>query len=49
VRAHLLEQSGDPAAAIVEFRAAAAGATNVRERQFLTTQAARLATGSGVV
>jgi RNA polymerase sigma factor (sigma-70 family) len=47
VRAHLLEQSGDPQAAIAEFRAAAAGATNVRERQFLTTQAARLATGSG--
>ena len=34
-------------AAIVEFRTAAAGATNVREQQFLTTQAARLANGSG--
>ncbi len=46
VRAHLLEQSGATDAAIVEFRAAAAGATNVREQQFLTTQAARLANRS---
>ncbi len=42
VRAHLLEQSGDTEAAIAEFRSAAAGATNLREQQFLTTQAARL-------
>lgn len=42
VRAHLLERSGDIAAAIVEFKAAAARATNVREQHFLTTQAARL-------
>jgi predicted RNA polymerase sigma factor len=43
VRAHLLEQAGDTAAAIAEFRAAAARATNLREQQYLTTQAARLA------
>jgi RNA polymerase sigma factor (sigma-70 family) len=43
VRAHLLEQAGDSAAAIAEFRAAAARTTNVREQQYLTTKAARLA------
>ncbi len=43
VRAHLLEQAGDTAAAIAEFRAAAAGTTNLREQQYLTTKAARLA------
>jgi RNA polymerase sigma factor (sigma-70 family) len=42
VRAHLLEQSGNPAGAAAEFAAAAAGATNARERDYLTTQAARL-------
>ncbi len=42
VRAHLLEQAGDTAAAIAEFRAAAARASNLREQQYLTTQAARL-------
>jgi RNA polymerase sigma factor (sigma-70 family) len=42
VRAHLLEQAGDTAAAIAEFRAAAARTTNLREQQYLTTQAARL-------
>ena len=42
VRAHLLEMSDEPAAAIVEFRAAAARATNQREQHFLLTQAARL-------
>ena len=46
VRAHLLEQAGDPQAAIVEFRAAAARTTNLREQHYLTTKAARLATGS---
>jgi RNA polymerase sigma factor (sigma-70 family) len=45
VRAHLLEQAGDTAAAIAEFRAAAARATNLREQQYLTTMAARLARG----
>jgi RNA polymerase sigma factor (sigma-70 family) len=43
VRAHLLEQAGDSAAAIAEFRAAAARTTNLREQQYLTTKAARLA------
>jgi predicted RNA polymerase sigma factor len=43
VRAHLLEQAGDTTAAIEEFRAAAARATNLREQQYLTTKAARLA------
>jgi RNA polymerase sigma factor (sigma-70 family) len=45
VRAHLLEQAGDTNAAIVEFRAAAAGTTNLREQHYLTTKAARLAAG----
>jgi RNA polymerase sigma factor (sigma-70 family) len=44
VRAHLLEQAGDKAAAVVEFRAAAGGSANLREQHFLTTKAARLAT-----
>jgi RNA polymerase sigma factor (sigma-70 family) len=44
VRAHLLEQAGDNAAAVVEFRAAAGGSANLREQQFLTTKAARLTT-----
>jgi RNA polymerase sigma factor (sigma-70 family) len=43
VRAHLLEQAGDREHAIAEFRAAAARTTNLREQQYLTTQAARLA------
>ena len=43
VRAHLLEMSGDTAAAIAEFNAAAQGTANLREQQYLTTQAARLA------
>ncbi len=42
-RAHLLERAGDTAGAIVEFRAAAARATNLREQHYLTTQSARLA------
>jgi RNA polymerase sigma factor (sigma-70 family) len=45
VRAHLLELAGDQDAAWGEFGAAAARATNLREREYLTTQAARLATG----
>jgi predicted RNA polymerase sigma factor len=45
VRAHLLELGGDTASAIVEFRAAAARTTNLRERTYLTTKAARLAAG----
>jgi RNA polymerase sigma factor (sigma-70 family) len=47
VRGHLLEQAGDRPAAIAEFRAAAARATNLREQQYLTTQAARLGAGPG--
>ena len=43
VRAHLLEQAGDAEAAIAEFRAAAARTTNLRERNYLITRAARLA------
>ncbi len=42
VRAHLLELAGDDDRAIVEFTAAAARTTNLREQQYLTTQAARL-------
>ena len=45
VRAHLLEQAGDTTTAIAEFRAAAARTTNLREQQYLTTKAARLARG----
>jgi RNA polymerase sigma factor (sigma-70 family) len=47
VRAHLLEQAGDRPGAVAEFRAAAARTTNLRERQYLTNQAARLASGAG--
>ena len=47
VRAHLLEQAGDLGAAAAEFAAAAARADNLREREYLTTQAARLATPPG--
>jgi len=45
VRAHLLERAGDTKAAMVEFRAAAERTANLRERHYLTTQAARLAAG----
>ena len=44
VRGHLLEMAGDPNGALVEFRSAAALATNLREQHYLTTEAARLAT-----
>jgi RNA polymerase sigma factor (sigma-70 family) len=44
VRAHLLEQAGDTKNAVVEFRAAAARTTNLREQHYLTSKAARLAT-----
>jgi RNA polymerase sigma factor (sigma-70 family) len=49
VRAHLLEQAGENKAATAEFRAAAARTTNLREQQYLTTQAARLATAPAAV
>jgi RNA polymerase sigma factor (sigma-70 family) len=42
VRAHLLEQAGDVAGARAEYRAAAAGAANVRERNYLVQRAASL-------
>jgi predicted RNA polymerase sigma factor len=45
VRAHLLELAGDRAAAEVHYRTAAARATNVPERDYLLTQAARLGEG----
>jgi len=41
VRAHLLEQAGDTGGAIAEFEAAAARTTNLRERDYLVTKAAR--------
>jgi RNA polymerase sigma factor (sigma-70 family) len=47
VRAHLLEQAGDARGAIAEFEAAAARTTNLRERDYLMTKAARLAAGRG--
>ena len=45
VRAHLFELAGDTRAAIAEFRAAAARATNLRERHYLAAKAAALSTG----
>jgi RNA polymerase sigma factor (sigma-70 family) len=42
VRAHLLEQAGDHAAAIAHYRAAADRTTSTPERNYLMTQAARL-------
>ena len=42
VRAHLLEMTGDREAAIEYYRIAAARTTNIPERNYLTTQAARL-------
>jgi predicted RNA polymerase sigma factor len=46
VRGHLLEMAGDTENARAEFAAAAARTTNLREQHYLTTQAARLGTGS---
>jgi predicted RNA polymerase sigma factor len=43
VRAHLLELAGDTAAALDDYRAAAAGTTNLPERHYLTRRAAGLA------
>ncbi len=42
VRAHLLEMCGEDAAAIAEYRAAAELTKSLPERNYLTTQAARL-------
>jgi predicted RNA polymerase sigma factor len=43
VRAHLLEMAGDHEAAIEHYRAAAQRTTSIPERDYLATQAARLA------
>jgi RNA polymerase sigma factor (sigma-70 family) len=50
VRAHLLEQNGDPERAGAEYVAAANASANVRERDYLIMRAAALAqrAGSGV-
>ncbi|MEP6533975.1 MAG: DUF6596 domain-containing protein [Bryobacteraceae bacterium] len=51
VRAHLLEMAGDHQAAIEHYRMAAGRTTSIPERDYLTTQAARLrecATGDTV-
>jgi RNA polymerase sigma factor (sigma-70 family) len=42
VRAHLLEMTGDHAAAITHYRSAAAHTTSIPERNYLLTQVARL-------
>ncbi len=43
VRAHLLDQAGRRQAALAEYRAAAAGTANLRERHYLIAKAAKLA------
>ena len=45
VRAHLLERAGDLDAAVEHYRAAADRTTSIPERDYLLTQAARLAVG----
>ena len=45
VRAHLLDRMGDHEAAIEHYRLAAARTTSMPERNYLMTQAARLASG----
>jgi predicted RNA polymerase sigma factor len=47
VRAHLLDLAGDRAAALAHYRAAAARTTNLPERYYLTSQAARLGARAG--
>jgi len=47
VRAHLLEQKGDAAAARAAYVAAAAGTHNLRERDYLTMKAAALRRSAG--
>ena len=46
VRAHLLQEAGDTAAAAEAFRVAAALTTNMREREYLTLRAATSARGT---
>jgi RNA polymerase sigma factor (sigma-70 family) len=48
VRAHLLERAGDLDAAVEHYRAAADRTTSLPERDYLLTQAARLATRQGL-
>jgi len=48
VRAHLFEMAGDRSAAIEHYRAAAGRTTSIPERDYLTTQAARLGAASQV-
>jgi RNA polymerase sigma factor (sigma-70 family) len=43
VRAHLMEMAGDREGAVAHYRAAAGRTTSLPERNYLTTQAARLA------
>lgn len=45
VRAHLLERAGEPEAAVILYRAAAAKTTSVPERTYLVMRAARLSAG----
>ena len=47
VRAHLLERAGDLDAAVEHYRAAADRTTSIPERDYLLTQAARLAARNG--
>ncbi len=47
VRAHLLERAGDHERAIGHFRAAAERTTNIPERNYLTTKAARVTSDRG--
>ncbi|MPY87027.1 MAG: RNA polymerase sigma factor [Luteitalea sp.] len=48
VRAHLLELAGDHQAAIAHYRTAAGRTTNIPERNYLMTQAARLSQSTAV-
>jgi predicted RNA polymerase sigma factor len=48
VRAHLLELSGDRTAAIAHYRSAAKKTASLPERNYLLTQAARLAEAPAV-
>ncbi len=46
VRAHLLEQSGELAAALAAYRTAAQYATNIQQQRYLQQQIARATTGT---
>jgi RNA polymerase sigma factor (sigma-70 family) len=46
VRAHLYEMAGDRDRAVAHYQAAAGGTTSIPERNYLTTRAARLASGT---